>query len=293
MRRIIMIYTVANKFLTITTNTLGGEITSIKNEKNNKEYIWQGDSWPRHAPILFPVIGKLFEDKYILDGSTYRIPIHGGSRDREFEMTEKTENSITFTITHDDETLKVYPFKFSLEIKYTLIENNIDVKYIVNNINDLDMPFSIGSHEAYNCPLNDNELYDDYYLEFSENETIEQLLVNEDVFLTSERKAFLTNERKIPLRKDMFSNGVIILDGIRSNTISLKNTKNDNVVQVDITGFPYLGIWAQLNQDFICIEPWYGHMDYLGFTGDFKEKAGIIKLQAGKCFECIHKISIS
>ena len=86
-----MEYIIENSNLQIKTRTQGGEITSIFNKDNETEYLWNGDPtyWKYHAPILFPIVGKVVDSKYRVDGKVYELPQHGLARVSEFKMIDK------------------------------------------------------------------------------------------------------------------------------------------------------------------------------------------------------------
>ena len=128
-----MLYTVKNDYLTITADTFGAELHSIKG--GEIEYLWQcGDSWKRYAPVLFPFICSPTGKKYYAKGKEYTMPAnHGFARDSEFEFLKQTDNSVSFVLKSNEDTLKVYPYKFSLKITYTLLDNGVITSYTVEN----------------------------------------------------------------------------------------------------------------------------------------------------------------
>ena len=195
-----MIYTLENQHLKISLSNHGGELHSIKGKKDNTEFLWSGDEayWKYHAPILFPIVGKVFNGKYTVDGKTYELPQHGLARVRDFEMIEQTKNSISFELKYSEDTLKVYPFKFSLIIKYTLNDINLSIDYIVKNLDNKEMYFSIGAHPAFMCPI-ENDKFDDYYFEFNEKENASIMQLVGPGYFSKEEKPYLKNENIINL----------------------------------------------------------------------------------------------
>ena len=138
-----MEYTLENKNIKISTRTFGGELTSLSSKKDNTEYLWNGDEkyWKYHSPILFPIVGKVLNNKYITEGKEYELPQHGLARTREFTMIEKDDNHIVFELLWSEDTLKVYPYKFSLRLSYELLENGVKVGYKVINLDDKEIYF--------------------------------------------------------------------------------------------------------------------------------------------------------
>lgn len=288
-----MIYTLENKDLTISLSNHGGELYSIKGNKENTEFLWTGDEayWKYHAPILFPIVGKVFDGKYRVNGKTYELPQHGLARVRDFEMIEKTKNSISFELKYSEDTLKIYPFKFSLIIKYTLENNNIKIDYIVKNLDSKEMFFSIGAHPAFMCPI-ENDSFEDYYFEFEKKETASLMQLVDVGYFSHEEKPFLENENKIPISLDLFKNDALVFKNLNSTKISLKSKKHAKYLEFDFNNFPFLGLWTKATgAPFVCIEPWFGHADFYGFQGEFKDKAGIQSITPNSEFICSYNVS--
>ncbi|EJT6475441.1 TPA: aldose 1-epimerase family protein [Clostridium perfringens] len=288
-----MIYTLENQHLKISLSNHGGELHSIKGKKDNTEFLWSGDEayWKYHAPILFPIVGKVFNGKYTVDGKTYELPQHGLARVRDFEMIEQTKNSISFELKYSEDTLKVYPFKFSLIIKYTLNDINLSIDYIVKNLDNKEMYFSIGAHPAFMCPI-ENDKFDDYYFEFNEKENASIMQLVGPGYFSKEEKPYLKDENIINLSTDLFKNDALVFKNLKSNKISLKSKNHKKYLEFDFGEFPYLGLWTKdTGAPFVCIEPWFGHADFDGFNEEFKDKAAIQSLMPNKEFHCNYNIS--
>ena len=163
-----MEYTLVNNFLTVKISNHGAEIQSIVDNHTHTEYIWQADPkiWKRHAPVLFPIVGSLKDNQYIYDGKIYNMTQHGFARDMDFEVESQTKDSITFLLKDTPETLKKYPFKFELRVKYTLTDNLVEEKFVVTNQDEKEMIFGIGGHPAFNLKTSDSIDKGDYYFEF-------------------------------------------------------------------------------------------------------------------------------
>lgn len=288
-----MIYTLENQHLKISLSNHGGELHSIKGKKDNTEFLWSGDEayWKYHAPILFPIVGKVFNGKYTVYGITYELPQHGLARVRDFEMIEQTKNSISFELKYSEDTLKVYPFKFSLIIKYTLNDINLSIDYIVKNLDNKEMYFSIGAHPAFMCPI-ENDKFDDYYFEFNEKENASIMQLVGPGYFSKEEKPYLKDENIINLSTDLFKNDALVFKNLKSNKISLKSKNHKKYLEFDFGEFPYLGLWTKdTGAPFVCIEPWFGHADFDGFNEEFKDKAAIQSLMPNKEFHCNYNIS--
>lgn len=291
-----MNYILENENIKLSANTFGGELNNLISKKDNVEFLWNGDEayWKYHSPILFPIVGKVLNNKYRAENNEYELPQHGLARTREFNVIEKGDTHITFELLWSEDTLKVYPYKFSLRLTYTLLENGVSVSYNVKNLDNKEIYFSIGGHPAFMCPLLNEEKFEDYYFQFNKKEDSDIMeLDSKTGYFTGETKNFFNNEDKINLNLDLFKDDAIVFNNLNSNTITLKSYKNNKELTMDYTGFPYLAIWTKpTGAPFVCIEPWYGHSDYKNFNGELKDKEGIEKLSVNEEFNANYKLFI-
>lgn len=284
-----------NDEITVEILTKGAEIKSIRSKKEGTEYIWQADSkfWNRHAPILFPIVGKLKDDQYELEGKTYTMSQHGFARDREFKVINHSSDFIAMTLAADEESLKIYPFEFELTIEYKLIGNSLIVRYLVKNSEtENTMYFAIGAHPGFNVPLDQNTRFDDYYLEFSPKQQRTFIPVTAEVLLQTDRTVELM-DNSYPLNREMFNEGVLIWETKGNTRVELKSDKTKKAVIFDYTDMPYLGVWSPYPQNapFICIEPWCGVADTFDTNGKYDEKLGINTLLPNEQFTSSYQMT--
>lgn len=289
-----MEYIIENSSLQIKTRLHGGEITSIFNKDNKTEYLWNGDPayWKYHAPILFPIVGKVVDSKYRVDGKVYELPQHGLARVSEFKMIDKKEDEITFELTYSEDSLKVYPYKFSLKSNYKLDGDTVNITYTVENLDDKKIYFSIGAHPAFMCPIDKNDSLNDCYIEFNKSESSTRINLTAEGYLSHDREKCLEETSKLDLSKELFKDDALVFDDLNSNKMTIKSKNNTKSLEVDFTGFPYMGVWAPKDgAPFVCIEPWHGHADYYDFNGEFSEKEGINSLETGEKFSCTYRVT--
>ena len=269
-----MIYTVENDFFVLSVKEMGAELTSLKSKKSGIEYIWQGntDIWYGQSPILFPVIGRLLNDKYRLNGKEYNMEKHGIVRKKPFKLVEQTANSLTFLQTDDEASLNIYPYKFELFVTFTLKNNGLEVSHKVVNKNDSVMYYSFGAHPAFNCEIGD-------YLEFDNPQTVLNEQIDEESLLLDNQVELLKNEKRITIEKNTFDHDALILSGYTDKVISLKSDNHNRVVRFNFDS-PVLGIWAKPNAPYVCIEPWWGINDNHEEKSDLSEKREIMSLNA-------------
>ncbi len=262
----------------------GAELRSLKDNSTNTEYIWQRDEniWPDCAPILFPFVARLPGEKYIFNGKEYELKIHGFAKESEFKVIEKTENKVTLELTDSEETYLHYPFHFSFKVTFLLNNNTLSVSYQIENRGDDIMYFGLGSHPGFNVPLEEGISFEDYSIEFPNQNNIKQRIFSDDCFDTGESNPFKLDDNKLNLRHNLFDNDAIILEGSGGEAI-LSPGKGNRGVKVTYTDTPYLGIWHKVKYPapYICIEPWYTLPGKKGVITNF-ENAGLITLKANE-----------
>ncbi len=285
--------TIENQFLKVTINLKGAELSSIINKENGKEYLWQADPshWPRHSPILFPIVGRLRNDEFFYNGMNYSLSQHGVARDLDFSVVEQKENSALFELRSNPEIRIAYPFKFLLQVGYELKENTININYQVTNKDHSKMYFSIGAHPGFNCPLNEDEKRSDYSLVFEKKETLSTQQLKEGI-RADQFTPVLDDSNVILIEDNLFDNDALIFRDVQSESITLQNG-DEKLVSVNFKGFPYLGIWSKSSDSpFICIEPWYGVADHEKHNHKLEEKEGILSLDPKNHFKASYSISI-
>lgn len=289
-------FSIENRQLKVTMRSYGAELQGIIAKPSGEEFLWNGDPqyWKYSSPVLFPIVGKLVDDTYKYGGKEYKMNSHGLARVSEFELVEQTQYSITFALQYNEETLKIYPFKFRLEITYILRGTEIEVYWRVQNLDAKeDMYFSIGAHPAFRCPLEPGLKFEDYYLEFSEHENLDVFELAPGCLLKHDKKAFSEGKR-VDLKYEYFDEDARIFERLASDTVMIRSDKGKKAIGVRAQGFPFWGIWspAKKNAPFVCIEPWLGHADYADFKGEFQDKEGVIRVPAKETFEAKYYIIV-
>ncbi|EAC4365672.1 aldose 1-epimerase family protein [Listeria monocytogenes] len=284
-----------NEVLLVEMKTAGAELTRIFHKDTGLEYLWNADSkfWGRHSPVLFPTVGRLVEDTYLVDGKPYHLGQHGFARDRDFQVVEQTEKSVRFELDADEDSLAVYPYKFKLSIIYTIEKNTVAVSYEVENTDNKRIYFSIGAHPAFNLPLTDGTTFEDYYLDFGTEENLETFCL-EGPYRSGEIKKVVDEAaRYLPLNYDLFKNDALIFEALKQKEMTIKSDKTPHFVKVSFPEFPFVGVWtAKAGTPFLCIEPWYGIADGAGESVELRDKAGIEHLEPEAVFASEYEITV-
>jgi len=284
---------IENKFIKITTKSQGAELTGIYTKKDNLNYLWNADPayWGRHAPVLFPNVGKLIDNQYKVDNKVYELSQHGFARDMDFQLTEMKEDYINYELISSEQTLLKYPFQFSLNINYKIKNNTVFIKYVVTNNDQKSMPFSIGAHPAFNIPLKEDETFEDYYLQFEEEETLETIKL-EGPYRSGKRELIGQNIKNLSLTRELFKDDALIFEKLNKNELTIRSKNHSNKIKVHFEGFPYVGIWTTQTAPFLCIEPWYGIADEIGPVKEMKNRLGIQMLNPNETFTCTYSITV-
>lgn len=282
---------IENNFLKINTQPEGAELTGIYHKQHHLQYLWQaGIAWMKHAPVLFPIVGQLKNNTYFHDGKEYKMERHGFARNSTFVVREQKDEHIIYRLMANEETQKQYPFLFTFDIKYLLQRSTLVVEYIITNPDNKDLLFSMGAHPAFKIPLTDYEAYNDYYLEFEKEETADRWLLQNGL-IDKNAESFFNKTKILPLQKKLFYDDALVFKNLDSSTISIKNKINDHGLNFKFEGFPYFGIWAAKDADFVCLEPWHGIADPVDSDQQLENKEGIIRLAPGKTFPCSYSIN--
>ncbi|MHA8138643.1 aldose 1-epimerase family protein [Lactobacillaceae bacterium Scapto_B20] len=292
-----MVFTLSNDNLTITVNSKGAELNSVKGD-NGIEYLWQGDPnfWGRHAPILFPIVGRLKNDQYEYDGNRYHLGQHGFARDMEFILNEQTNDSITMELNADEHTKQLYPFNFKLLVKYTLIKSTVRVDLMVLNTDHQKIYFSVGAHPAFNVPLSDEQSFDDYQIKVAPREEYDQIPLKNSLSDINDSQP-LNLKQPLLVNRQLFGNDAVILnlhDQPVDIMLEAKDLLTKHGVSLNAENAEFMGLWSTYPKDapFVCIEPWWGLADDVDSNGQLVDKKGIEQLDAGDQFDAQFDITI-
>lgn len=275
-----------NEWLLLEFNEKGAEIRRVYNKKTEKELMWSGDPyfWGRVSPVLFPIVGKVYEGTYYVDGKAYHLSQHGFLRDQIFEVVRHTEHEFVFEYHSDDAMLDVYPFKHKVQIAYKLDGNRITVTWHIFNKDTKEMYYSIGAHPAF---LLDKE--GDYEFVFTHNGNVHQYGLKEG-FIDGKQSVDL---KTIAVTEENFKDTTLIYD--HTSAVKLMNKKTNESVCVEYDGFDYLALWMPHKNGemapFVCIEPWIGIADEFGGYDDIRKKLSVKSLNEGD--DIMHQYTVT
>ena len=266
-----------NDYLKVGIKVLGAELVSVFNKELDKEMMWDGNPeyWDRISPHLFPIVGKVFENQYKVDGETYHLSQHGFLRDQDFELVFKSDTQTTLRFTSTKETYSVYPYEHIVEVSYILKDKQVEVSWNVINKDIKTMYYSIGAHPGF--ATNPSHQYE---IEYELNGPNQQVIL-ENGFI---KELVDVEVKNLVIDNDTFINDAVMYTGV--DAVSLVDKTSGERIRCEFPGFEYIAIWAPVkngvNAPFICIEPWRGLLDDFGGYEDLSLKRGIQSIEPGQ-----------
>ncbi|MDD3746943.1 MAG: aldose 1-epimerase family protein [Anaerostipes sp.] len=291
-------YKIQSDDITVVTTSAGAEICSITSNKTNTNYLWSGNPqyWRGRAPILFPMVGCLREDKAKTGiNDSCRMGRHGLARNMEFEMIHLCKSRITYALKSNSDTKDAYPYDFELHITYVAEGKTLRVHHSIKNQDTKEMPFCIGGHPAFHCPINKDENFEDYQVRFSEKETADCAYLTDDGLIDmSHSRQLLDNEDTIPLQHDLFYDDALVFDSLKSRSVTLEHKETKQGVTLTFDDMDYLGVWSSANDGpFVALEPWTGTATLSTEDDVFEHKRGIRILSPGELTRIEYQITVN
>lgn len=289
---------IGNEMLKVSIDEMGAELCSIIRKDDGTEYVWQADPsiWKRHAPLLFPIVGRLKDKEYTLDGKTWSITQHGFGRDMVFKARPVSTRCIEFVLTDNEYTHSMYPYAFQLIVRYSLDGNTLKKEHIVENRSDVPMYYEVGGHDAYALCLTPGEKITDSYVEFEGMTEIRPIITDENVFLSRDHRTIPLKDGRLYLDRHTFDQDAMMLDEVAVRRVTLGSERSEKKVVMDFADFPYFAIWSKYMPDrdvpYVCLEPWSTLPDgsYLGKA--LEEKIGVRCIAPGESENLSFSVSI-
>lgn len=276
-----------NEFLCVEIAEMGAEVTRIYDKTEDNEILWEGNPvyWKRHSPVLFPNVGKTYKNRVLINGTQYPTSQHGFARDNVFTCIEAANEKASFMFRSSEETKEVYPFDFELHINYKLNKKELTVEWQVKNCGDETMYFTIGGHPAFQF-AKPEETKADYVLKVPGKEKLEYVLIDISCGCANvdEVHTLQLSEETYPLSDKLFAKDALIVDNGQIEEAWLCHKDGTPYVGVRSAGFPNYGIWSVEGAPFVCLEPWMGRCDNVGFNAELSEKPNVNKVEAGEKF---------
>ena len=281
--------TLTNDVLAVVIDTHGAELQSIDNIRTGRHYLWHGDKayWGRRSPVLFPIVGSLWDGTFRMDGKEYGLGQHGFARDMEFAVMENVpENEAWFVLEANDETMMKYPRNFRLEIGYSLIGERVTVMWRVVNNDALRMSFQIGAHPAFNYPdFSSADPIHAYFTTDGGKILYSQIIAEKGCIGDETMEVKADSDGLVPVTGATYSRGALIFADNQVHRVSMLSKDKRPYVTLMFSA-PLVGLWSPSGQaPFMCIEPWWQRADKVGYEGEFAESQYVNQLEPGETFE--------
>ena len=279
-----------NERLRATVVDAGAELVSVYDKSRQAERIWTGDAavWNRHAPILFPFVGKVVDGKYRVGAREYPMKTqHGFARDRVFACAEASGRSVTHRLADTEETRAIYPYAFRLTVRHALDGNRIRVEWTVENSGDAAMFFAIGGHPGFLLPQGVRK--EDCAILFPGKEALHYITTSKAGYALPGQRTLVADGGSVRYRPDIPETW-IFEDG-QVGRVGIATPDGAPFVMLECGQFPMLAVWANPNGPFMCLEPWFGRTDDEGFRGTLDQKKGIQRLEPGEAREIAYSMA--
>ncbi|MEE1655343.1 aldose 1-epimerase family protein [Microvirga sp. CF3062] len=259
----------------------GAELIRLQDEQG-RDWLWDGDPafWAGRSPLLFPIVGRVRNDRIRADGMEYELPKHGFARTSRFDIEEASPSHCRLRLCSSEATLQRYPFPFQLDVSYAVEGATLSITASVANTGSSDMPVSFGFHPAFRWPLPYDSPRDAHEIQFEQEETA-PIRRSLEGLIKREAEPSPVQGRTLALRDNLFEADALVFDQLGSRSVEY-GARDSASLRVDFHDMPHLGIWTKPGAGFVCIEPWQGYADPQDFVGDFSDKPGTVSIQSGE-----------
>lgn len=273
----------------------GAQLNSLV--KDGREYLWQGDAqyWAGQAPVCFPIVGVLADGKAKAFGKPCEMKRHGVARINPFDIFEQHKNSVTFIQKSSENTKKQFPFDYELKIKYTIVGDTVTNEYIITNTGSEKMPFVIGGHPAFNCPLCEDEEFEDYKVVFDKPISKPCLRPDHHTGLVDVSKKYdvMKGTDTLKLKHNLFEEyDALIFENCQAKSATLTG-KNGKGIKIEFQDMNNLLVWSAVgNAPFVALEPWTGISNCSDEDEIFENKRGMTVLEPDETVSFKFKITM-
>ena len=271
----------------------GAELSRVLDKESGMERLWWADPavWNRHAPLLFPFVGKVIGGRYRTDSGEYPMKTqHGFARDLDFDCAEETADAVAHSLCSSDRTREIYPYDFRLTVRHSVDAAHprvLRIAWTVENTGSGRMYYSIGGHPGFLPPRDVKK--EDCLFVFPGHDELWYFGADSEGFALPEQKKKLTLKNgAAPYQPDIPATWIFENQGI--DTVQIAAPDGRPYVTMDCAGFPQLAVWANAKGPYVCLEPWYGRTDDAGFAGTLAQKPGVQILDSGETQEISYKI---
>ena len=278
------ISSIAKGRVTAAVDSAGAQLMSLT--LDGGEYLWQRDErfWPRCAPVLFPIVGNIRNDRADSAQGEIKFGRHGLARNYEHDLIARGDDSLTYELVSSDDTRAKYPYDFCLRMTYRIVDDALEQEFYVENTGDVTLPFVVGGHPAFNVPApGDDADFSAYCLKFAKAWSYTSPTISTETGLLDwqDRFELLDDSDTLPLTHELFDVDTLTFEDVPERTVTLTGPAGHGM-RVDFDGFDYLGVWSAPNAPFVALEPWCGTATRTDEDDVFEHKQGMMFLAPGE-----------
>jgi len=278
------ISSIAKGRVTAAVDSAGAQLMSLT--LDGGEYLWQRDErfWPRCAPVLFPIVGNIRNDRADSEQGEIKFGRHGLARNYEHDLIARGDDSLTYELVSSDDTRAKYPYDFCLRMTYRIVDDALEQEFYVENTGDVTLPFVVGGHPAFNVPApGDDADFSAYCLRFAKAWSYTSPTISTETGLLDwqDRFKLLDDSDTLPLTHELFDVDTLTFEDVPERTVTLVGPAGHGM-RVDFDGFDYLGVWSAPNAPFVALEPWCGTATRTDEDDVFEHKQGMMFLAPGE-----------
>jgi galactose mutarotase-like enzyme len=279
-----MTVTLSNDHLKAQISSQGAELVRLCDEQG-RDLLWDGDPafWTGRSPLLFPIVGRLRNDQARIDGHIYSMKQHGFARTLAFEIVDAAPEFCRFRLNASDATREQFPFDFRFDMTYRLDGGRLIFVASILNPEDRSLPVSFGFHPALRWPLPYGGERNAHEIRFEAAEPASLHTLSDGLIGAASRPTPVHSDR-LQLHDDLFQDGALVWSELASRQVRY-GVPSHRSITVSFPDMPHLGIWTKPGAGYVCLEPWQGYADPVGFEGEFKDKPGIVMIPAGESRE--------
>lgn len=272
---------IASGQLTAEIALRGAELVRLRDEAG-RDLLWDGDPafWTGRSPILFPIVGRLKDDRLTVDGVPHAMRQHGIARTARFSVVERDEAACRLRLAADAATREAFPYDFALDLAYRITGATLDITGTVHNAGAGPMPVSFGFHPAFRWPLPYGASPLDHAIVFAADEP-GPIAVLKDGLLSGETRPSPVRGRRLALEPHLFDADALVFLAPVSRAVTYGPAEGRKL-RIGFDGMPQLGIWSKPGAPFVCIEPWHGYASPADFDGDLTQKPGMTAVAPGE-----------
>ena len=166
----------------------------------------------------------------------------------------------------------------------------------MTNTGDVDLPFTLGGHPAFNVPMPGaaGESFDDYALVFAKAWSPSVPVIDEKGIHDFGRMTQLMEDsRELALSHELIDrHATLVFHDVPQSRVALVGKRSNHGVELEFPGFDYLGVWtASTEAPFVAVEPWHGCASAYDEGERFEEKRSTMVLAPGQSRELAFTIT--